>query len=111
MSTEPAEYFVDVAVLRGTSSNADAGTSACSCSRGRRPIGAICTRPAWKRPGAIASPTLAAPNVTVAVARTATPGTSPVEASTPDGTSIATIGRPHALISSIIRAASSRGAS
>ena len=34
----------------------------------------MCTRPAWKRPGAIASPTFAAPNVTVTVARTATPG-------------------------------------
>ena len=36
--------------------------------------------------------------MTVAVARTAAPGTSPVEASTPDGTSTATTGCPAALI-------------
>ena len=45
-------------------------------------------------PGATARPTFAAPNVTVEVARTAHPGTSPVEAFTPDGTSIATTGQP-----------------
>jgi len=47
----------------------------------------------------------------VTAARTAAPGTSPVDALTPDGTSTATTGRRLAFISSIIRAASSRGAS
>jgi hypothetical protein len=108
-STEPARYFVLVRSLRGTASSAVAGTSACSCSECTSPIGATCTEPAWKRPGATASPTFAAPNVTVAVARIAAPGTSPVEASTPEGTSTETTGFPLALISSIIRAASSRG--
>ena len=67
------------------------------------------TAPVQSEPGATARPTFAAPNVTVAVARTAAPATSPVEALTPDGTSTATTGRAAALISSIIRAASSRG--
>ena len=41
--------------------------------------------------------------------RTAGPSTSPVEASTPEATSAATIGAPQALIASIARAAGSRG--
>jgi hypothetical protein len=49
--------------------------------------------------------------VTVASARTAAPAISPVEALTPEGTSTETTGRPEALICSIIRVTSSRGAS
>src|ERR1044072_1173795 len=107
-STDPAVYFVDAVVFAGTSSSADAGTSAGSCARGRGPIGAMGTDPAWNRPAAIARPTFAAPNVTVAAARTAAPGPSPVDAFTPEGTSTATTGRPLAFTSSIIPAASSR---
>ena len=46
----------------------------------------------------------------VSAARTAGPATSPVEASTPEGTSTATTGRPAALMRSISAAASGRGA-
>ena len=49
-------------------------------------------------------------NVTVSVASTAAPATSPVEASTPEGRSTATTGSPQALIRSISAAASGRGA-
>jgi hypothetical protein len=48
--------------------------------------------------------------VTVRSARTATPSTSPVEASTPEGRSTATTGTPVPLIRSINAAASARGA-
>ena len=45
-------------------------------------------------------------NVTVSAARTAAPATSPVDASTPEGTSTETTGAPAALIRSIVAAAS-----
>ena len=54
-------------------------------------------------PGATTWPTFRAWNVTVSVACTAAPATSPVEASTPDGTSTATTGRRAASISPIAR--------
>ena len=70
------------------------------------------TSPAWALPGAIHSPGLAAWKVAVASARTAVPATSPVEASTPLGTSQATTdgrARRPRLIASIAPAAGSRG--
>ena len=69
-------------------------------------MSATTTSPAWKRPGATWSPTLLAWNVTVSDALTAAPTTSPVDASTPEGRSTETTGRPQALIRSIIAAAS-----
>ena len=68
------------------------------------------TSPACALPGWTHSPILAAWNVAVAAARTAAPATSPVDASTPEGTSAATTGAPAAVIASIAAAASSRGA-
>ena len=73
-------------------------------------MSATTTRPAWKRPGATASPTLAPWNVTVTSARTAAPATSPVEASTPEGRSTESTGRPLSSIRSMSAAASGRGA-
>ena len=58
------------------------------------PMSATTTRPAWKRPGATARPTFGAWNVTVRSALTAAPAISPVDASTPDGTSTETTGAP-----------------
>ena len=74
------------------------------------PIETASTSPAWNRPGATASPTFGACIVTVSSARTAAPATSPVEASTPDGTSTATTGTPAPFIRSINSAAARRGA-
>ena len=48
-------------------------------------------------------------NVTVNAALTARPETSPVDASTPDGTSTDTTGAPESLMRSIRAAASARG--
>ena len=73
-------------------------------------MSATSTSPARNRPGATASPTFSAWNVTVTSASTAGPATSPVEASTPDGTSSERTGAPRELISSMWRAASARGA-
>ncbi len=61
-------------------------------------------------PGLIQCPSLAAWNVTVALARTAAPSVSPVEASTPEAMSAATTGAPQPLMASIAAAAGSRGA-
>ncbi len=57
------------------------------------PMSTTRTSPACSLPGLIHSPGLAAANVAVATARTAAPATSPVDASTPLGTSAATTGR------------------
>ena len=67
-------------------------TSRCSVSAGSSPMSATTTSPAWKRPGAIASPTFGPCMVTVTSAFTAAPATSPVDASTPEGMSTATHG-------------------
>ena len=72
-------------------------------------MSATTTSPARKRPGATSVPTFGACIVTVTVAWTHAPATSPVDASTPEGRSTATTGFPLALIASIARAASSRG--
>ena len=70
------------------------------------------TSPACPLPGAIHNPGLAAWNVAVAPARTASPAISPVEPSTPLGTSHATTTAPAsaaALIAAIAVEAGSRG--
>src|SRR5437763_8215317 len=72
-------------------------------------MSATTTAPAWKRPGATSSPTLRPCIVTVTVASTHAPATSPVEASTPEGRSTETTGTPAPLIASTLCAASSRG--
>jgi hypothetical protein len=72
-------------------------------------MSATCTRPAWNLPGATTRPTLRPWNVTVASASTAAPRTSPVDESTPDGTSTAKTRAGCAFIRSISPAASARG--
>ena len=69
-------------VLRGTSrEHASRGRARARARATASPIGATCTEPAWKRPGAIASPTFGgAERDGDASARTAAPGTSPVDA-------------------------------
>src|SRR5947209_13187103 len=57
---------------------------------GASPMSTGSTSPAWTAPGPTTSPGLRQPNVTVTSAGTASPGTAPVSASTPDGTSTAT---------------------
>jgi hypothetical protein len=109
-STEPALYFVSLARLGGTSRRISSVTSRCRVSPVSMPISATSTSPAWKRPGATTSPTFGACIVTVTSAATAAPAISPVDPSTPEGRSTATIGTGAALMRSIVCAASSRGA-
>ncbi len=73
-------------------------------------MSATTTSPAWNLPGATASPTFGAWNVTVRSASTASPATSPVEAFTPEGTSTATTRPRAALMRAITSAASGLGA-
>jgi hypothetical protein len=108
--TLPAEYLLSRGLLAGTSPTMSRVTSAFAVSAGVRPMSATTTSPARYRPGATASPTLRPWNVTVSFASTAAPGTSPVDASTPEGMSTETTVTPEALIRSISLAASSRGA-
>ncbi len=90
-STAPAEYLVSPGRLPGavrpSASTAAVATSAC----GGMPISATATRPEWLRPGSTAVPSLRPWKHTVTSAVTAPPATTPVEASTPEGTSSATI--------------------
>ncbi len=104
-------YLLSLGRRRGTSSRTLVPTRPLSrARRGRAPMSATSTSPAWKRPGATTRPSFTPWNVTVADARTATPATSPVDASMPDGTSTETTGSPTALIISIAAAASRLGA-
>ncbi len=59
---------------------------------GGKPMSTTRTVPARSAPGSSITPTLAAPNVTVRSAQTASPSTAPVAPSTPDGMSTATTG-------------------
>src|SRR5437588_8171086 len=86
-----------------------APTRRCSVSSASSPMSATCTLPAWKRPGATMRPTLRPWKVTVVSARTATPATSPVDASTPEGRSTASTRAADALMRSINAAASGLG--
>jgi hypothetical protein len=74
------------------------------------PMSITWTSPACALPGWIHRPGLAAWNVAVATARTAGPATSPVEASTPLGTSAATTGAEAPFSASMALAAGPRGA-
>src|SRR5918999_1500570 len=73
------------------------------------PISTVSTRPACSLPGVTKSPILGPWNVAVAVARTASPSTSPVDALTPEGTSQATTGASCALMAAMAEASGSRG--
>ncbi len=72
-------------------------------------MSSVCTSPACALPGRIHNPGLAAWKVTVTDARTAAPRTTPVEASTPLGTSTLTTGASAALTASIACATGPRG--
>ena len=70
-------------------------SAAVSCSRSAggsdKPIGTSSTSPAYCAPGSISRPDLIVPKVMVAAARTASPSTAPVSASTPLGRSTASV--------------------
>jgi hypothetical protein len=68
------------------------------------PMSTTRTVPLCDLPGLIHSPGLAAAKVAVARARIAAPSTTPLAASTPLGTSAATIGRPASLSASMASA-------
>ena len=109
-STEPRCTCCPRGRLRGTSDEDLGRRPARSVGRsGSSPMSATTASPVWKRPGETASPALRPWNVTVTVARTASPATSPVDASTPEGTSTETTGAAAALIRWIVAAASARG--
>ena len=87
-------YLLSSGRLRGTSARISRLTSRGSVCAGSSPMSATTTSPAWNSPGATARPTLGPWKVTVSSAWTAGPATSPVEASTPDGTSTRRPARP-----------------
>ena len=72
-------------------------------------MSATTTRPACPRPGSTRSPGMSPWKVTVRAARTASPGTRPVSASTPVGTSSATTGPGWARSQATAPATASRG--
>src|SRR5512144_3325836 len=76
-----------------TSCASRAATSAVG-RYGPSPMSTTSTTPAYPAPGATSKPGLPVPNVTVTSARTATPSTRPVSASTPLGTSTDTTAAP-----------------
>src|SRR5262249_9006181 len=84
-STVPALYFVSLSRFRGTSARTSSVTRLLRVSPVSIPMSTTSTAPAWKRPGATASPTFGACIVSVTSALTTAPATSPVEASTPGG--------------------------
>ena len=99
-STWPLVNFVQPA-RAGAAASAAAQrrrSGRCRVGRAARRAGCRCrstrTLPACSLPGLDHSPGFGAWKVAVATARTAAPATSPVEASTPLGTSHATTGRP-----------------
>src|SRR5918998_3679139 len=94
-SNAPAEYLWAPEPRRGTvpckeaaSSHTDADSASAS---GGMPMSTTATSPAYSVPGVMTHPSFAACAQTVRSACTASPHTSPVEASTPDGTSTATV--------------------
>ena len=112
-TTTPEVNLVDADPRRGSSAST-AGrmrpTAGSPGAPGGIPISITLTRPAWSLPGAIHRPGLAWWKVAVTCARTAAPATSPVEASTPLGTSAATTVAPAAVMSAMTDATGSRGA-
>ena len=91
-----------------TSERSISSRSLCTRSAGK-PMSTTWMTPAHARPGWNNNPGFAAPNVTVAVARTAAPSTAPDSPSTPEGMSTATTGRPEALSASMASGASPSG--
>ncbi len=111
--TWPDVNFVPARVRRGISARIDGPMSPAAGSAGApsgMPMSMTATRPACSLPGLIHRPGLAAANVAVAVACTAAPPTSPVDASTPLGTSAAMTGASAASMAARTDAAGSRGA-
>src|SRR5262245_9115954 len=112
-NTLPELNLVDSDVRRGIAPSTPDPIRPISGSAGAPagiPISITSTAPACALPGWIHRPGLARWNVAVATARTAGPATSPVDASTPDGTSAAITAAPAALIASMTAAAGPRGA-
>jgi hypothetical protein len=110
-TTLPDVNLVELAPRRGTSASTPSPISAAQGSPAApsgMPMSITSTVPAWVLPGLIHSPGLARWNVAVRTAWTAGPATSPVEASTPLGTSAATTGAAAASIASIAERAGSR---
>src|SRR5262249_61384497 len=93
-------------VISPTTAAAD-GSSA-SAPRGI-PMSIVSTAPACALPGAIHNPGLPAWKVPVTAARTATPETTPVEASTPLGTPTLTTGAPAPLVAAMTPPTGPRG--
>ncbi len=112
MNTLPLENFVEADERRGMSRSTPAPISPASGRAGPprgMPISTTSTSPAYALPGRTQTPIFGRWNATVATQCTAGPATSPVDASTPDGMSAAITGARAASISSITRAAGSRG--
>ena len=111
--TSPEANLVDSCPRRGASPRAPTPITPAAGEPGGSggiPIGATTSSPVRHLPGATRWPTLAEWKLTVRAASIATPATSPVEASTPEATSQATIGAPAAFAASIAASAGSRGA-
>ena len=112
--TDPAANFVESWARWGTASSTAASISPTDGRTGApsgMPMSITTVSPAWVLPGEIHSPGLAAWKVTVTWAWTALPATSPVDASTPLGTSQAntSAGPAAALMAAIAARAASRG--
>ncbi len=112
-NTLPEENFVEPAPRRGISRSTPPLTSPTwpltGAPRGM-PMSITSTVPACCLPGAIHSPGLARWNVAVAIARTASPSTWPVDALTPLGTSAAITRAFAALTAAMTSSAGARGA-
>ena len=112
-TTLPELNLVESTPRRGMSRSTPGVISPASASPGAprgMPMSITVTAPACALPGAIQRPGFARWKVAVAAARTATPGTSPVLASTPLGMSAAITLPLAPEISSIARATGSFGA-
>ncbi len=80
---------------RGGTSATSASSTRSACGVGKpMPMSATSTTPLSRAPSACSRPGLRAANVTVRSARTASPGASPVSASTPEGMSMASVAAP-----------------
>ena len=92
--TTPRVYLESSGPGEGSRRAASAASSAVRSGAprwGLIPMSISSTCPVWNAPGAMSSPRLYAPKVTVTAARTAAPATAPVSESTPLGTSTATV--------------------
>ena len=103
-------YLLSRGARSGTRSSSADVANACAVSRSSSsPMSTSSISPAKNAPGATRRPTFSRWKHTVQAASIATPATSPVDASTPEGMSIATTSTPVALTCSISRAAGGRG--